>query len=59
MKKKKKLDAMMDEMADIFKKIMKKKSAATVIIKAMTVTDDEGFRQKLKDKLVQLALDLD
>ena len=49
---------MMDEMADI-KKVMKKKSAATIITKALKATDDEKVKQKLMDKLVQLALDLD
>ena len=49
---------MMDEMAEI-KKFMKKKSAATIITKALKATDDEEVKQKLRDKLVQLALDLD
>ena len=48
----------MDEMAEI-KKIMKKKSAATIITKALKATDDEEVKQKLRDKLVHLALDID
>ena len=48
---------MMDDMAEI-KKVMKKKSSATIITKALKATDDEEVKQKLRDKLVQLALDL-
>lgn len=47
----------MDEMSDI-KKIMKKKSATIIIKKVMKATNDEEVRQKLSDKLAQLALDL-
>ena len=38
---------------------MKNKSAATIITKALKATDDEEVKQKLRDKLVQLALNLD
>ena len=48
----------MDEMENI-KKVMKKKSAATIIAKALEATDDEEVKQKLRDKLFQLVLDLD
>ena len=47
----------MDEMAEI-KKVRKNKSAATIITKALKATDDEEVKQKLRDKLVQLALEL-
>ena len=56
--KEKKLDAMMEEMAEM-KKIMKTKSAAAILTKAMKATDDEEVKKRLKDKLVKLALDLD
>ena len=49
---------MMDEMAEI-KKVMKKKSAAKIITQALKATDDEEVKQKLRDKLVQIALDFD
>ena len=58
MKRKKKLDTMMDGMAEI-KKVMKKKSAGTIITKELKATDDEEVKKKLRDKLVQLAIDLD
>ena len=56
--KEKNMDVMMDEMVDgnVF---MKNKSAVTIITKALKATDDEEVKQKLRDKLVQLALDLD
>ena len=56
--KEKNMDVMMDEMVDgnVF---MKNKSAATIITKALKATDDEEFKQNLRDKLVQLALDID
>ena len=53
-----KLDAMMEEMAEM-KKILKNKSAAAILTKAMKATDDEEVKKRLKHKLVQLALDLD
>ena len=49
---------MMDDMADI-KKVMKNKSAATIVTKALKATDNEEVKQKLRDKLVHLALDID
>lgn len=55
--KEKKLDAMMEEMADI-KKITKNKSAVTIITKMKAIHDEE-VKKRLKDKLVKLALDLD
>ena len=48
----------MDETAEI-KKVIKKKSAATIITRALKATDDEEVNQKLRDKLVQIALYLD
>ena len=57
-KKGKKVDIMMTEMTEI-KKIMKKKSAATIITKAIKETDDEEIEKKLKAKLIQIALDLE
>ena len=41
--KEKELDTMMDEMAEI-KKVMKKKSAAKIITKALKATDDEEVK---------------
>ena len=36
-----------------------KKYVAKIITKALKAIDDEEVKQKLRDKLVQLALDLD
>ena len=52
------LDAMMDDMADI-KKVMKNKSDATIITKALKAIDDEEAKQKLRYKLVQLVLEIE
>ena len=56
--KERKLDVMMTEMSKI-KKIMKKKSAATIITKALKETDNDEIRKTLKAKLIQIALDLE
>ena len=54
----KNLDAMMDDMAEI-KKVMKNKSDATIITKALKAIDDEEAKQKLRYKLVQLVLEIE
>ena len=52
------LDVIMAEMTEI-KKLIKKKSAVTIITKALKETDYDEIKKKLKAKLVQIALDLE
>ena len=53
-----KFEGMMSDMVDI-KNLTKKKSHATIITKALKITDDEEVKKTLKNKLIKLALELD